>query len=73
MVMNILWSWLFFRVLLRLLERRLEWQKRSNKIAPCQTGLDTRLTIKSDTMPREDTGEEQSSSSEQSMQQSAFQ
>ena len=53
-----------YRVLLRLSERRLEWAKRLSRTGQCPTGLDTRLTTKSDIMRREDIGEEPSSSSE---------
>jgi len=53
-----------FRVPLRLLERRSDWAKKSSRTDQCQTGSGTKLTTKSGTTLREDTGEEQSSASE---------
>jgi len=50
----------FFRDLSRLSERRWDWQKRSSRTDQCPTGSDTRLTTKSGTTQREETGEEQS-------------
>ena len=48
----------------KLFVERLPSGQRSRATEPCLTGSDTELTTQSDTMPREDTGEEPRSDSE---------
>jgi hypothetical protein len=57
--------WTLFRVLLRPLEKRSDWPRRSSRTVPCPTGLGTRRITKLDITQRGETGGEQSSSSEQ--------
>ena len=56
---------LIFRVPLKPSGRRWDSPRRSSRIALCQTGLGIRPTTKLDITQRGETGEEQSSSSEQ--------
>ena len=65
MVCDLIWIIFAYRDLLRHSARRLGWLRRSNRTDLCQTGLGTRLTTRSGTTLRGETGGEQSWSSEQ--------